>query len=209
MRWLIVLLLSATAARAEGERAGGFDYWVLALSWSPTWCALEGEARGAAQCDPARANGWVLHGLWPQYETGWPSFCPSGFAPPSRSETAAQADLFGAGGAAWYQWRKHGSCSGLSPQDYYRLARHAYEQVIRPEVFRKLDRPVRLPARVVEEAFLAANPGWAPDMLTITCRADHIQEARLCLTRDMQPRTCGADTVRDCAAERALLKPIP
>jgi ribonuclease T2 len=208
MRWLVVLLLSAVAAHAEGERPGEFDYWILSLSWSPNWCAMEGDARGAEQCGEDRGYGWILHGLWPQYENGWPSFCQSGFSPPSRVETAAQADLFGAGGAAWYQWRKHGSCSGMSPQDYYRLARHAYDQVVRPEVFRRLERSVRLPAQVVEEAFLKENPGWQADMLTITCRDGYIHEARLCLTRDMQVRDCGADVVRDCTLERALLEPI-
>jgi hypothetical protein len=73
MRWLAALLLSTLPALAEGERAGDFDYYVLSLSWSPTWCALKGDAQGSPQCD--RALGWVLHGLWPQHEDGWPSFC--------------------------------------------------------------------------------------------------------------------------------------
>jgi ribonuclease T2 len=80
--------------------------------------------------------------------------------------------------------------------------------VVRPEVFRRLERSVRLPAQVVEEAFLKENPGWQADMLTITCRDGYIHEARLCLTRDMQVRDCGADVVRDCTLERALLEPI-
>jgi ribonuclease T2 len=150
----------------------------------------------------------VLHGLWPQYEAGWPSFCRTPERNPSRSETAAMADIMGTSGLAWYQWKKHGRCSGLSSADYYALSRRAYEAVNRPEVFRKLDRPVRLPARVVEEAFLEANPAWTPDMLTITCKSDHIQEARLCLTRDLEPRVCGRDVVRDCSAERALFEPV-
>lgn len=208
MRHLLVTLLCMTgalAARAEGEQAGEFDYYVLALSWSPNWCAREGDARGAEQCDVD--FGWVLHGLWPQFEEGWPSYCPSVERGPSRAMTAAQADLFGAGGAAWYQWKKHGVCSGLAAEDYYQLARRAWEHVNRPEVLRKLDRTVRLPASVIEEAFLRANPGWKPDMVTITCKSDHIQEARVCLTRDLEPRTCGADVARDCALRDAILEP--
>jgi len=34
-------LLPLTLAASEA-RAGDFDYYVLALSWSPTWCALGG-----------------------------------------------------------------------------------------------------------------------------------------------------------------------
>ncbi len=204
--FLVALMLCATTARAEGERAGAFDYYVLALSWSPNWCALEGDARGAEQCE--QGFGWVLHGLWPQYEAGWPAYCPTAEPAPSRAMTAAQADLFGAGGAAWYQWRKHGACSGLSAAAYYRMARDAWTLVNRPAVLRKLDRTVKLPAELIEAAFLEANPDWSADMVTITCKAGHIQEARICLTRDLEPRVCGADVVRDCAMRDAVLRPI-
>lgn len=206
MRWLLLLLFSATIARADGERAGEFDYYVLSLSWSPTWCALEGEARGSPQCD--RPLGWVLHGLWPQYERGWPANCPTVHRNPSRSQTEAMADIMGTSGLAWYQWQKHGRCSGLAAEDYYRLARLAYERVNRPDVLRKLDRPVKLPASVIEEAFLQANPGLTADMLTITCKDGRIQEARLCLTRDLTPRPCAPDVRRDCTMTNALLDPI-
>ncbi|MCA0940059.1 ribonuclease T2 [Salipiger pacificus] len=209
MRWLLILLVSITCAapaRAEGERAGVFDYYVLSLSWSPTWCALEGEARNSPQCD--RALGWVLHGLWPQYSRGYPSYCDSSARPPSRKETAAMADIMGTPGLAWYQWKKHGACAGLSAQDYFALARRAYESVTRPEVLRRLEAPVTLPAKVVEEAFLKANPGWEPDMLTITCQSGRIQEARLCLSKALEPVPCGQDVVKDCRLPNALLDPI-
>jgi len=208
MRWLILLLLSATLARAEGERAGAFDYYILSLSWSPTWCALEGTARKSPQCDEEADFGWVLHGLWPQYDEGWPSYCRTSQRDPSRSDTRAMADIMGSPGLAWHQWKKHGRCSGLAADAYFDAARRAYEAVNRPGVFRRLDRAVRLPAAVVEEAFLRANPALQPDMLTITCKSGRIQEARLCLTRDLQPRACGQDVVRDCTLDDALLEHI-
>ena len=206
MRWLAALLLSALPAFAEGERAGEFDYYVLSLSWSPTWCALEGRAEGSPQCD--RPLGWVLHGLWPQYEEGWPSFCRTPHRDPTRRETAAMADIMGTAGLAWYQWRKHGRCAGLPPEDYFALARDAFGRVRLPDVFTGLDRTVRLPASVVEDAFLEANPGWAPDMVTITCREGRIQEARICLTAALDPRPCGDDVVRDCRMQDAVLDPV-
>ncbi len=206
MRWLIALILTTTLARADGEPAGEFDYYVLALSWSPTFCAIEGADRNNPQCD--RPLGWVLHGLWPQYERGWPSFCPSSRRNPSRSETAGMADIMGSSGSAWHQWNKHGRCTGLAPEDYFALARLAYDRVVRPPLLRDLVEPVILPPFVIEEAFLADNPTLEPDMITITCRDARIQEARICLTRDLEPRTCAADVVRDCALPRALLDPI-
>jgi ribonuclease T2 len=207
MRGLLPLLLAlASPACAEGERAGDFDYYVLSLSWSPNWCALEGDAEGSPQCD--RALGWVLHGLWPQYEDGWPSFCRTTERDPTRRETAEMADVMGTSGLAWYQWKKHGRCAGLPPEDYFARARDAYGRVNLPDVFTRLDRSVRLPASVVEDAFLAANPDWEPDTVTITCRSDRIQEARICLTKDLEPRACGDDVVRDCRMQDALFDPI-
>ncbi|MBV7408278.1 ribonuclease T2 [Maritimibacter sp. DP1N21-5] len=210
MRWLIIPLLAAAlcagVARAEGERAGDFDYYILAMSWSPNWCKLTGEARDSEQCD--KRLGWVVHGLWPQYEDGWPSYCLTGERAPSRQMTAAQSDVFGAGGAAWYQWKKHGVCAGLPATEYYALAREAFGRVNQPEVLEKIDRTFSVPASLIEEAFLKANPKWTPDMLTVSCTDGHIQEARLCLTRDLEPRDCAADTVRDCTLTKALIEPI-
>ena len=206
MRWLVVLLLSAGVARAEGEPAGAFDYYVLSLSWSPTWCALEGDARGSAQCETD--HGWILHGLWPQYHRGYPSYCPTSRRAPSRADTAAMADIMGTAGLAWHQWNKHGSCSGLSPDDYFALSREAYGRITRPGLLRRLKEPVTLPATLIEDAFLEANPGLEPDMITITCRDGRIQEARLCLSTTLEPVPCGRDVVRDCALGNALLDPV-
>ncbi|MEO8530742.1 MAG: ribonuclease T2 [Deltaproteobacteria bacterium] len=190
-------------AVADGEPAGRFDYYVLSLSWSPGWCALEGEARNSPQC--ARDLGWVLHGLWPQYRTGYPSYCPTSARDPSRGETAAMEDIMGTDGAAWYQWKKHGRCAGLAARDYLALARRAYGSVNLPPVFERIDRDIKLPASVIEESFLEKNPGFTPDMVTVTCQANRIQEVRICLTKDLLPETCGADVVKDCTLQDALL----
>ncbi|MEL6915204.1 MAG: ribonuclease T2 [Pseudomonadota bacterium] len=202
----LLLLLLAAPLRAEGERPGDFDYYVLALSWSPNWCAREGDARDAAQC--ARDLGWSLHGLWPQFERGWPSFCPTAERAPSRAMTGAMADIMGSGGLAWHQWRKHGTCAGTSAAAYFEAARNAYGRVTRPPVLRELDRQFRIPAKVIEDAFLQTNPALAPDMITITCRDGYIHEARICLAKDLTPRPCGADVRRDCVAEDALFDPV-
>ena len=201
-----VAVLLGSFAFAKGERSGEFDYYVLSLSWSPTWCAIEGDARQSPQCEAD--FGWVMHGLWPQYHRGWPSYCPTTERNPSRAMTRDMADVMGTSGLAWHQWNKHGVCSGLTASDYYALAREAYGKVVRPPVFRQLDRAVKLPASVVEEAFLKSNPQLSPDMLTITCRDGRIQEARICLSKSLDPVPCGADVIRDCQMEDALFAPI-
>jgi ribonuclease T2 len=118
------------------------------------------------------------------------------------------ADIMGTSGLAWHQWNKHGSCSGLSPDDYFALARLAFEQVTRPAVFRRLETPVTLPASLIEEAFMRDNEELDADEITITCRNRRIQEARICLTRDLKLRECGSDVSRDCTLDDALFDPV-
>ena len=139
MRWLLLWLMTATPLWAEGERAGDFDYYVMALSWSPNWCAREGDARGSDQCDARHDHGWILHGLWPQFHQGWPSFCKTAKRAPSRRMTGDMQDIMGSGGLAWHQWKKHGTCTDLEAVDYFALSREAYGRVTRPAVLRKLD----------------------------------------------------------------------
>lgn len=209
---VLAALLLPTPVLAEGDtaghRAGDFDYYVMALSWSPNWCALEGDGRGAPECDRGAGRAFTLHGLWPQYEEGWPDFCRTPQRDPSRGESDSMADIMGSSGLAWYQWKKHGRCAGLPARDWYATMRRAYGAVTIPEVFEGLDRRITLPASVVEDAFLEANPNLKPDQITITCDEGMVQEVRLCLTKDLQPRRCGPDVIRDCRLKDAVMTPI-
>lgn len=199
----------AFPAFSEGEKAGAFDYYVLSLSWSPAWCALEGDARGHQdQCEEGGGWAFALHGLWPQYEEGWPSFCRTPERDPTRAETAAMADIMGSAGSAWHQWKKHGRCSGLTARDYFATARRGYGAFRIPEVLTRVTQKTELPAAVVEAAVLEANPELASDMVTVTCKDGLIQEVRICLTRDLQPRSCAADAARDCRMTDAVLMPV-
>lgn len=211
MRHLIAVIAAlcwADAAQAEGDRAGDFDYYVLSLSWSAAWCALEGDARDDPQCEDGRGLTFILHGLWPQNEDGWPSFCRTVERDPSRAQTAAMADIMGGAGLSFYQWKKHGRCSGLSAEGYFRTAREAFGSIKIPDLFAGVDRPLTLPASVIEEAFLEANPRLSRDQITITCKEGLIQEARICLTRDLATRRCGQDVIRDCRLKDAVLEPV-
>lgn len=206
MRFLLALAVMTGLAHADGEKAGVFDYYVLALSWSPNFCALEGRAKGNPQCDPGNEAGWVLHGLWPQFHQGWPSYCRTAERDPTRSMTADMVDIMGSSGSAWHQWKKHGRCSGLSASAFFALSRKAYGSVTRPAVFRKLDRDITLPAKLIESAWLKENPNLEPDMLTVTCKKNHIQEVRICLSKDLDPVPCGRDVARDCTLDSAVFE---
>ncbi|WP_323008254.1 ribonuclease T2 [Paracoccus sp. (in: a-proteobacteria)] len=203
---LIATLLLAPPTQAQ-DASGRFDYYVLSLSWSPTWCTAEGDASQARQCAAGRRTGFVVHGLWPQYERGWPEDCPTDARAPLRHETRGMADLMGSDGLAWYQWKKHGRCSGLSGQEYFALTREAADRIALPEALRQLNRDVMLPARVVEDAFIEANPDLTHDGITVTCRGHALQEVRICLTRDLEPRACAPDTRRDCTGSFLMAAP--
>lgn len=204
IRWILALLCFALPAHADGENSGDFDYYVMSLSWTPTWCALEGDARKSPQCAAGKGHGFTLHGLWPQYtDGGWPGFCRTTNRAPSRAMTNDMADIMGTSGLAWHQWKKHGRCSGLSATDYYALSRKAYATINRPQIFRKLKTDIDLPASVVEEAFMEANPTLLQNQITITCKQRKIQEVRICLTKDLELTKCGRDVSRDCSLKNA------
>lgn len=203
---LAAVVLGARCFGAAAEE-GGHDYWVLALSWQPGWCAVEGHARGAEGCRRP-GLGWTLHGLWPQRERGWPSWCEPARPGPSAAEVRAMADVMGSTTLAAHQWRKHGSCSGLSGSDYLALSREAFGRIAKPEILRRVAEPMAVPPAVVEAALLEANPTLGPRGVTITCREGRIMEARICLTRGLEPRPCGADVARDCADPGAVLEPV-
>lgn len=212
VRALIAVFLLGIAplsqARAEGEKAGRFDYYVMSLGWSSNWCALEGDARRDPQCNPGRGLTWTLHGLWPQFEQGYPSNCRTGQADPNRAATAAMADIMGGAGLAFYEWKKHGRCTGLSAPDYYSLLRRAYQTVAIPPLFSNVSKDLTLPASVIEDAFVEANPAIPRNALTVTCKAGMIQEVRICLDKSLSPRACGADVSRDCTLPDVALDAV-
>lgn len=205
---LTALALWLAAPAAAQNRAGDFDHYVLAMSWIPAYCAQDGDARGDERCARGTRIGWMVHGLWPQHRGGdWPEYCPTVQRAPSRAETAAEADLFGAPGAAWHQWNKHGRCTGLSAANYYALTRLAAGRLALPEVFESIDQPLRIAPEVIEAAFIEANPGLTEEMLVTSCRRDELVELRLCLTRDLDPRPCDRET-RSCSLRAARLLPL-
>ncbi len=206
---LTLALSSGPGADAQTKgRAGDFDYYVLALSWNAAWCEAEGAGRGAAQCDPARDIGFTLHGLWPQYRSGWPQYCATERRDPSRAETAAMADIMGSGGLAWHQWKKHGRCSGLDPTAYFALARAAWQAIERPAALRRISTPMRLAPGAIEQAFLETNPGLGPEGVTVTCKDRRFREVRVCLTKGLVPRPCTGRAARDCTIGAPLFAPM-
>ena len=158
---------------------GQFDFYVLALSWSPGFCENSGSR--SRQCDNGSGLGFVTHGLWPQREQGYPSFCePNGRFVPQAAVAEAKG-LFPDDNLARYQWRKHGTCTGESPSGYFRAVRQARDLVRIPDGFKELSNRSQVLPSEIERAFVSVNPGLRPDMISVSCGRRIFQEVRICL----------------------------
>ncbi len=202
----ILAAISGANAQYEGK-PGDFDFYVLALSWSPTWCATSDDAAHSAQCDGDAAFGFVVHGLWPQYEEGYPEFCGAD-ARLSRGEIDSALDILPDRSLVTHTWRKHGSCSGLDPQDYLDTTRAAFERIRIPRDFIAPPADGSISAQAVEAAFVAANPGLEMTGAALSCSDGWLEEVRICLTRDLDFRDCEEVDARGCR-QRRLLLPAP
>ena len=142
---LSFILLSVPFASAQNSNdtkagtPGRFDFYVLALSWSPSFCEKQKPARRAKdpQCS-GRPFSFVVHGLWPQFEQGYPSYCQ---VPAPRLERALvdkALDLMPSRGLIYHEWNRHGTCTGLSAQAYFATVRKARAVVTIPPAYREL-----------------------------------------------------------------------
>lgn len=204
---LLVLLAAWPVAALAGDVPGRFDFYLLSLTWSPSYCAAEGGARGDAQCATGRQYGFLVHGLWPQYERGYPEDCPTSLAP-SKADIAGVSDLMPADGLVRHEWRKHGACSGLAPADYLKTIRTAREAVRIPAAFQNIDGYKSVSPAEVEAAFVAANPGLKPDGIAVSCDGRRLREVRICMTRDLGFRSCDEVDRRACRADRVVMPPV-
>lgn len=187
-----------------------FDFYVLSLSWSPSFCAENG-SRGNArqQCGTGRAYGFVAHGLWPQYERGYPQSCnhhqANDLVP--RDVVSALSDIMPSAGLMRHEWRKHGTCSGLNQRDYFATLRMAYQAVTIPPALRNVATLRRVDPQLIEKAFIAANPALPANAIAITCSRNHLQEVRICMDKNLKFRACNEVDCHSCRSRSVMLLP--
>jgi ribonuclease T2 len=207
---LAALAFALPRAAGAGGKPGEFAYYVLTLSWSPTYC--EDEGRGKQQCTSPRPYAFVLHGLWPQYARGWPQDCDIGRKPwVPREVIDAMLDIMPARGLIIHEYRKHGTCSGLSAADYYALARALFEQIKIPARYLGPRQPVTVsPSQIVSD-FVKTNLALSPEMLAVSCGSrNRLREVRICFSRQRKPIPCGDNERQDrlCRLERIVMPPV-
>ena len=212
---LVALLALLDRSDADQRSTTGtphdFSYYVLALSWSPTYCAERGRKRGDPQCSTARPYAFVLHGLWPQHEQSWPEFCRSGgsaFVP--ESVLKAMLDIMPARRLVIHQYRKHGTCSGLTAKAYFDAARRLFDSIQIPKRFASPRDFQTLSPDQIEAAFVAANDHLSRDSIAVACGGRRLREVRLCFSKDLKPQSCGEneDQKRLCRRDRVVLPPV-
>jgi ribonuclease T2 len=165
----------------------------LWLSWAPTHCLGESETRDGMQCDPDKPDDFVLHGFWPQYAQGWPEDCRTDERPWVPSAVIDDMrDIMPTKAIVIHEYRTHGTCTGLAPEDYFAMVRKAYGQVTIPAAFDAPKTQSFVSPDDVKNAFVAANNGIDADMIAVQCRRGNLFDVRICFSDDLEPRTCGA-----------------
>jgi ribonuclease T2 len=205
-RWsaLVYALLAIPAA----AQAPPFDYYVLALSYAPDFCAQSGAARSARECGPGRRAAFVVHGLWPEREHQTaPEYCGGG-SPLAHPLVRLMLDYFPTESLIQHEWDMHGTCSGVSATDYFVAVRNARGAVRIPEDLNRPARRLRLAPAAIEAGFAAANPRFPPSAFRITCYRDaDLEEVRVCFTPALLPRPCGPRAGR-CRAPAITILPV-
>ena len=210
---LALAVVSAGMAFAQDRRQntpGEFDFYVLALSWSPSFCEASAErgksGRSQVQCE--RPYSFVVHGLWPQYERGFPEYCQRPSPRLDRNIMTSMLDLMPAPGLIFNEWDKHGTCSGLAARAYFESVRKARAAVKIPEEFLQLSEQKTIAPADLEAAFIKANPGLSSSAISVTCSSRRLSEVRICLSKDMQFRSCEELDRRACRRDDVVMPPV-
>jgi ribonuclease T2 len=198
-------------ARTRARAPGRFDFYVLSLSWSPGFCATPAGKKEDTQCGPMRSFAFVLHGLWPQYEEpGWPSDCPSS-ATVGNAIVEKMLPIMPSSKLVRHEWAKHGTCSGLTPRDYFEQSAEAFNKITIPEPYRAPLAQITVSPASVQSNFAAANPDFPADSFVVLCSGNgrFLQEVRACLTKDLDGRPCNREVQRSaCRSREVIMRPV-
>jgi ribonuclease T2 len=178
------------ATPTPGKRAkntpGDFDFYVLALSWSPDYCAGS-NVNDPQQCSVGKKLAFVLHGLWPQYNRGYPSDCSNVKLPKDAQQKFP--NLYPSSKLYAHEWNEHGTCSGLKPLDYLALSKSLKESISIPKDYRSPAKAFRTTIDDLKAAFVKANLAWSADALAVQCSGSgrFLKELRVCFSREGEP----------------------
>ena len=212
LAYIAVLLSTAPAFARQANTSGDFDYFVLSLSWSPSYCAGPEGADDGQQCAPGKRFAFVVHGLWPQYDRGWPAFCANSETWVPQSIIDSMLDIMPSRKLIIHEWKKHGSCAGVTMANYFRAIRLLFQKVRIPARYLSPQAPVLTTPEQLVTDFVKTNRDLAPNMISVQCgnardRA-RLSELRICLDSKGNFGQCGANEERQCRAKTLVMPPV-
>jgi len=209
---VLVIIAGRAPAQTSGQyEPGKFDFYVLSLSWSPSFCAAAIERSSGrkppAECG-ARPYAFIVHGLWPQFERGFPQFCQVPSPRLNHGIVSSMMDIMPAPHLIFNEWDKHGTCSGLSARAYFDTIRKAQQVVKVPPQYFDLKQALTVSPAEIEDAFIKANPTLAKDDMAIGCSRNRLSEVRVCLSKDLKFHACPQVARRSCRRDHLIMPPV-
>jgi ribonuclease T2 len=215
LAFLALAALTANPASAQDRRQnapGEFDFYVLSLSWSPSFCEAAQERGGNSRSAQIQCGGrpysFVVHGLWPQYDRGFPNYCERPAPRLARNIMQSMLDLMPAPGLIFNEWDKHGTCSGLGQRGYFEAIRKARAGIKIPDEFLDLQQAKTIAPDAIEDAFIKVNPGLSNSAIAVTCDRNRLTEVRVCMSKDLQFRACEEIDRRACRRDQVVMPPM-
>lgn len=162
-----------------------FDFYVFTLSWSPGFCDAGGAAKSPDQCASGAGLGFVVHGLWPDNRY---SDDPQDCGDVAVSPTALQLTIgvYPSQGLARYEYEKHGTCTGASPESYFSMVKDLRDQIVIPDAFKAPQTDARMSPNAIVGAFMASNANLHPDNIAVTCGRGELTDVRICVSKDLR-----------------------
>ena len=195
-------MCAAFGRQEEGAVPGQFDYYVLALSWAPNYCASHPKDT-SSECRTGQNAGFVLHGLWPQANAGRPPVQCAPARPVPHAVVRHMLEYFPRKGLIQHEWRQHGACSGLSPAEYFAKVEQAFTALQIPEQYRNLGHSQSFNTKDVERSFAEANHA-PPESFRVSCRSGALVNVEACLSKDLVYQACTA-SVRECRSPQVMM----
>ena len=205
---VVFSLQARSPKRHSGQNAGTFDYYMLVLSYAPDFCAEPGGNKDPRECGKGRKVGFVVHGLWPQGETGrGPENCGPA-RPVAQDIVSATLSYVPSASLIQHEWSAHGTCSGLDSAGYFALLRKARDSVKIPDELNQPGQQVRFSQADVQAKLASANQSFSQGSFRLSCyRDENLQEVRVCLNKDLSPRACTA-SAGQCPVNTVTLQPV-
>jgi ribonuclease T2 len=188
----------------SASQPGDFDYYLLSVSWAPNYCA-DHPSNHSSECRAGAGKGFVLHGLWPQSETG-PYLQNCTDASPVASDIVNHMlNYMPSASLVQHEWQTHGTCSGLSAQDYFDKVEQAFRNLQIPQAYQQLPQQQKVGVQALEQAFASANSATA-GAFRVSCHDGELVNLEACLSKDLQYQSC-TSSVQQCKSNPVLMLP--